>query len=387
MIHKGKKADIDKVDRVKADSVKTTVNKEHILNSINNNETIKFDFGNKGEADGYIKVDSSTKYLSNTGYGFNTPDRIKDIDSNGENELEDAVLFEKYGVASDNTFDVDLPDGLYEITVKMGPIHDRSRIVAEEYLQEFNIDLAGETRTFKVPVSDGKLNILATSSFGADGEYSLSSLDITKVPSDLSNKTNIWLCGDSTVANYDQRQDNPKCGWGQVLHEFVDTSKYEIRNFSSGGQYAKEFLEEDEFKPIEHYGKKGDYFVMVLGGNDVTASNPDEFYDCVSYMTDICKEKEMEVIYIQQPPLSDAVSLTPDLTDYWSNKQLGEMGEEKDVKVVDLFNPSFNFFKSIGQEETFTYFVKGDNEHTNMKGARYIANLFVEGAGLTKSNK
>jgi len=345
-------------------------------------ELKNFDFGNKSVASGYIGVDASTPYSKDRGYGFNQPENMENVDGSTDDELSDAVVFNEYGIKSDNTFNVDLEDGIYEVTIQTGPTSERTRVVAEGYLQEFNILSDNEKRTFRLPVSDGQLNILVTSSFGESGEYTLSSLTIDKVSTDVSNKQNIWLCGDSTVAEYAQTSDDVNCGWGQVLHEFVDTSKYEIRNFSSGGQYATNFLYDDEFDPIEYYGKKGDYFVMVLGGNDVTYSTPDDFYQAVSYMTDIALEKEMKVIYVQQPPLSDAVSLTPDLTDYWSNKQLGEMGEEKGVKVVDLFTPSFDFFKSIGQEETFTYFIEDDNEHTNEKGARLIAKYFVDGAEL-----
>lgn len=338
----------------------------------------KFDFGNRGTAKGYIGVKASDKYTKEKGYGFNTPKNMKNVNANGKKELRDAVLFKTFGTKSSNTFNVDLKKGMYEITIHTGITKNKSRILAEGYLQEFNIRSDGEKRTFRIPVIDGQLNLSVTSSFKESGEYTLSSLEVKKISDDPTMPQTIWLCGDSTVAEYDQREDNPVCGWGQVLHEFIDTSKFEIKNLSSGGQYAKSFLDTDEFKPVEHYGKKGDYFLMILGGNDTFYSNAKEFKECVSYMTDVARKNDIEVVYVKQPPKSTAVSQTPNLKTYWFNDELGELGEEKNVKIIDLFTPSFTFFKSIGQERTYTYFRIGDDEHTNEKGAKYIAEIVAK---------
>lgn len=119
----------------------------------------KFDFGGKGAASGYTGVSASEGYNSGKGYGFAQTGSVKDVDAAGSGALSDAVQFVSTDI--DNTFNVDLPNGLYQITVTTGNT-SRTSIKAEGMLQLMNLTGNNAVETFQIPVTDGQLNIQAT---------------------------------------------------------------------------------------------------------------------------------------------------------------------------------------------------------------------------------
>ena len=77
----------------------------------------KFDFGAGAVENGYTGVFATTAYTGTRGYGFNTPASMRNVTASGSGIASDAVQFLKFGTKSDNTFNVDLPNGLYEVKV------------------------------------------------------------------------------------------------------------------------------------------------------------------------------------------------------------------------------------------------------------------------------
>ncbi|MCC8169472.1 MAG: hypothetical protein LIO59_03750, partial [Oscillospiraceae bacterium] len=91
--------------------------------SIQDGETLYFDFGANAES-GYISVGAMDKYTKDKGYGFNhvSDVYVENVEASGSGILSDAVKFNKTGTKSDATFNVDLPEGLYNIRVYAGDI-------------------------------------------------------------------------------------------------------------------------------------------------------------------------------------------------------------------------------------------------------------------------
>jgi len=68
------------------------------------------------------------------------------------------------------------------------------------------------------------------------------------------NKQNyIYIGGDSTVCNYYPLDTSAQAGWGQMLHKFVDTNVFQIRNMASSGQFARGFRDDGQFEAIMKY--------------------------------------------------------------------------------------------------------------------------------------
>ena len=81
-----------------------------------------------------------------------------------------------------NTFNVDLPNGLYRVTVTLGDT-TRTSIAAEGVLQIINMTGNNARDTILIPITDGQLNIMATDG-KAGYAHTMSALDIEWVSSD-----------------------------------------------------------------------------------------------------------------------------------------------------------------------------------------------------------
>ncbi|MBR6242381.1 MAG: GDSL family lipase, partial [Ruminococcus sp.] len=256
----------------------------------------KFDFGGSGAASGYTGVSATDGYNASRGYGFAQTGNVTNVSAGGTGVTADAVKFNNYG--SGNTFNVDLPKGLYEVTVTIGNA-PRTSIKMEGMFQMMNLTGRGAKETVQLPVTDGQLNIQAVE--GMTGrEQSISAVEITQLNTTGVMPPTVWICGDSTVANYYNTADTAQHGWGQFFGGYVSGAGYKVRNMATSGQYAKGFYDGGQFAPIEAYGKSGDYFIVSIGINDINYSNASEYHDVVTTMVKKAKAKGMEVILVKQ---------------------------------------------------------------------------------------
>lgn len=340
----------------------------------------KFDFGGKGAASGYTGVSASEGYNSGKGYGFAQTGSVKDVDAAGSGALSDAVQFVSTDI--DNTFNVDLPNGLYQITVTTGNT-SRTSIKAEGMLQLMNLTGNNAVETFQIPVTDGQLNIQATEG-RANTPFTLSTLEITQLNTTGTTNPTVWLCGDSTVANYYNTADTSQHGWGQYFGSYISESGYQVRNMAASGQYAKGFVDAGQFTPIEAYGKAGDYYIISIGINDTNYSNATEYYETVTDMVKKTKAKGMEVILVKQQGRRSDLNRNPKLGGRWFGGQLDTIGQEQGVQVVDLFTPWQDFGISVGFDAMEAYYAADDDLHQSKLGSQKLAELM---AGLVTIGK
>lgn len=343
--------------------------------------TKKFDFGNGSAVSGYTQVKAEDGYNASRGYGFNTPSNMKNVGSAGRGICIDAVQFMQSGMTSNNTFNVDLPRGLYEVRVYLGNTN-RTSVAAEGVYQVMNMTGNNATAVFTLPVTDGQLNILATA--GKEGyAFTMSALEITQLSTDPTMPPTIWLCGDSTVCNYYPLDSSSQCGWGQLLDSYVDSSLY-VRNMATSGQFAKGFVNSGQFASIVKYIKPGDYYVISIGINDGNYSNETEYYNTVTDMVKQAKQKGATVVLVKQQGRATDVTQHPNLTGRWFGGSLDRVGNEQNVKVVDLFNLAFAYYKSIGQDATNRLFLS-DGLHPNREGAKILARMVADDVKFTTS--
>ena len=112
----------------------------------------KFDLGGSGAASGFTGVSATDGYNASRGYGFSGS--VSNVGSAGSGEKADAVKF------TGGTFNVDLPKGLYQVTVTTGN-SPRTTINIEGMPQMINLTGNNAVESIQVPVTDGQLNIAA----------------------------------------------------------------------------------------------------------------------------------------------------------------------------------------------------------------------------------
>ena len=347
--------------------------------------TYKFDLGGKGAAEGWTAVSAKDAYSAEKGYGFNTPDNVEDVDSKGENELSDGVKFltGSDSTNSDNTFNVDLPSGLYEIVVYAGGDAFRQSICAEGHFQV--MDLVGSTNSdyFRVPVTDGQLNLYTRA--GKDGQtYALSAITIAKLSDDPTLPPTVWFCGDSTVCNYYPDKSAPygyqygRHGWGQDFASFIKDGWY-VHNMATGGQTAEGFFTSGQHDTVKTYIKKGDYYIIGIGINDQGRKLPEQLYKM--YITNMVKDaKAAEAIPILVGQQGRKGDLGRKLPGRYYNHILEEVAKEQDVQFINLFKLFDDYKESLGaaHQDMIDALYANEDLHISPKGAKKCAQLIAD---------
>lgn len=346
--------------------------------------TYKFDFGAK-PAEGWTSVSAKDAYSKAKGYGFNTPANVKDIDAPGQNELSDAVQFltGSESTNSDNTFNVDLEPGLYEIAVWSGDSF-RQSICAEGHFQIMDLTGKGNYDVFQIPVTDGQLNLYSRAG-KAGTVFSLSAVTIAKISDDPTLPPTVWLCGDSTVCKYYPDSTNPlgvqygRHGWGQDLNIFIKP-EWSIRNMATGGQTATGFFKDGQHEAVKAYIKKGDYYIIGIGINDQGRKLPQADYK--NYITQMVLDAKnvgaTPVLVIQQGRKAD---LGRGLQTRWYGAVLREVAKEQNVQLIDLFKLFDNYKESLAKKSGGTELVAAlyanEDLHISPRGAKKCAQIIA----------
>jgi lysophospholipase L1-like esterase len=341
----------------------------------------KFDFGNGGTESGYIGVNASDKYSETKGYGFNTPENMLNVPAAGTGAASDAVQFVTYGTKSTNTFNVDLPNGLYEVKVTLGNTA-RASVAAEGVYQIINMTGNSATDQFQIPITDGQLNLLVTE--GKVGTaFTLSALEINKLSHHPVTNRTIYIGGDSTVCNYYPLANSVQAGWGQMLPQFVNTDTFQVRNMASGGQIARGFRNDGQLEAIMKYIKPGDYFILQLGINDTNPKNTTTEAEFKEIMRDMVKQvKSKGATVVLSTPQGRATDFNSanvhNSENRWYRHSILALAQEENVPLVDLNVLSSAYFTSIGPAATLALYMTGDTLHPNRAGAAELARLVME---------
>ncbi len=344
---------------------------EQTLNAAAAQTNWKFDLGANAE-NGYTSVSASDGYNSGKGYGFANTSGVKNVSAPGSGALSDAVQFTDVSNAS-NTFNVDVPNGLYNVTVTLGNCN-RTSVHIEHMLQIVNMTGGNAVHTLQVPVTDGQMNIRATD--GKTGyPHTISAIEISQVSTDPTLPGTVWMCGDSTVCNYYPLATSAQAGWGQVLRQYLPDG-WNVQNMAASGQYAKGFVNAGQFDVIEKNGKKGDVFVVSIGINDTNYSNADEYYTTVTDMVTRAKAKGMVVILVKQQGRCSDLKRNPLLGGRWFGGTLDTIVQEQNVQVIDLFTLFQDYcLANGGYDATLKLYCDGDDLHPNRNGAMILADL------------
>ncbi|HXG08499.1 MAG TPA: Calx-beta domain-containing protein [Gemmataceae bacterium] len=142
----------------------------------------RFDFGTADSpiALGFAQVTETTVYNPVQGFGWQSG-TIRSVDRGSPNALE-----QDFNSLRQGTFAVDLPNGEYLVTVTLGDAlarRDRVEVLLEGTSVARITTRAGQfaTRTFRVPVADGQLNLTLRDRGGRNRIAALNALEIAFV--------------------------------------------------------------------------------------------------------------------------------------------------------------------------------------------------------------
>lgn len=91
-------------------------------------------------------------------------------------------------------------------------------------------------------------------------------LAFTLLQCSTQKKIDIYLIGDSTMAEYDSTR-HPLTGWGEMLQPLFNEN-VTVHNFGKSGKSTKSFRDLGYWKTVHDSLKKGDYVIIQFGHND-----------------------------------------------------------------------------------------------------------------------
>jgi hypothetical protein len=227
-------------------------------------------------------------------------------------------------------FDVNLPDGNYDIAVTLGnPDYDSITTIKAECHRAMVLDAAvaagdSVTKVFTVNVqhgkrgdkeplnSDGRLNLEFV---GVDP--SIMKLDIRPNPKAIT----VYLVGGSSVGD---AENGPEAGWGQMLPLFFKPEEIAVSNRAIWIPPTQNSLPDNSPDEIAKTIKPGDWMLLQCGVNEGPAANR------VQSFIDVARQHQAKCVLINSLPPGDLA--------------------RNDIPLIDLNSMTTAFLEKLGSE-------------------------------------
>lgn len=314
---------------------------------------------------------------------------------------------ESFKVDAENgvTFEMEVPDGDYSVTVKTGGETETEANVfinGGERVRVYTLE-AGQTQDNeqRVVPQDGRITVQV---LGANPN--VTEIDIEQLPdrTEPGEKPTIYIAGDSTAQTYNYASAFPQTGWGQVFGDFF-TDDVVVENRAIAGRSAKSFNNDGRLDNILTEMHPGDYVFIQFGINDGAADKPERYISVEDYKELITGKYIGEVKKRGGIP----VLLTPTAASWWDEENncfmesrqdyavpTKEIAEETGAAFIDInavmtesWNSKYDLWGT--QEAVFDlYFIcepleskaypAGTDDHTHLKaaGAEKVAGMIVD---------
>ena len=238
-----------------------------------------------------------------------------------------------------------------------------------------------------------------------------------------AGKPMVFLCGDSTGKNEDNKPDG-MWGWGSQAYTVFDSTKCVFQNQAKAGRSTRTYIDEDRWEEVYNSLEKGDVVLIQFGHNDIGGIKDGKKRGVLATAKDssavYCMENSgvYKVIYSYgwylKKMIRDAqekgaipvlLSLTP--RNEWHegnghsrgfiypvkekagklyierrNEQFGSwcrsVARETGCEFVDIHNITADALDKLGPNKSAAYF-KNDHTHTSLKGAQLNAKSLAKG--------
>jgi lysophospholipase L1-like esterase len=357
----------------------------------------RFEFGPGPLRPGYTRVEPSTLYTAERGYGFEPGG---EIDGPGR-QAESASEAPPTGTCSTSGkpffFSVRVPAGNYRVTVTLGspsgPSDTTVRTECRRLMLEDVRTTAGQTvtRTLTANVHNthlpgGKRVRIKPRERGAlrwDDKLTLEfrgprpCVQAVEISPD-DDAITVYIAGDSTVTD---QIVPPWAGWGQMLPRFFRGQGVAISNHAASGESLSSFVSERRWEKLLSTVRKGDYLLVQFGHNDMKQHGPDAgaFKNYTRLLEQfVADARQRGVTPVLITPMH-RLDFTADgkvrntLGDY--PDAMRRVAEESGVMLIDLNAMSRGMYEKLGPEATQRLFV--DQTHTNERGAYLFADYIA----------
>ena len=230
-----------------------------------------FYFGTNKKTSKGTRIDSPLIYNATSGFGF-------DFDTAQNVQIKNSSFVTQKSAY----FSVKLPEGNYKIKVTMGSAEKETNVTIKAESRRLMLDQIaikkGEnvTKIFNVNVRTPKIDNTTSISL-KDRELGdlnwdnkltlefLGSVAIQKIEIiPVTNLTNVFLAGDSTVTDQDIE---PWASWGQFITQYFN-DEIVVANYAVSGSALNSFKASGRLKKILSLIKPGDYLIIEFGHND-----------------------------------------------------------------------------------------------------------------------
>jgi rhamnogalacturonan acetylesterase len=223
-------------------------------------------------------------------------------------------------------------------------------------------------------------------------------------------KPTLWLIGDSTVKNGQDKGGLSQWGWGHPLPAFFDTTHITIQNRAHGGTSSRTYQTNGDWDRVLSQIKPGDYLLMQFGTNDggslndtsrARASMPGNGEETTEIDNQLTHKPETVHTYgwyirkfisdAKSKGAAAAIVCSPIPRNIWSNGEIvpntkyalwaSQAAKEANAPFIDLNTIIDEKYQTLGQQYvTENLFPpKGEHTHTNWTGAILNAQSVVEG--------
>jgi lysophospholipase L1-like esterase len=236
-------------------------------------------------------------------------------------------------------------------------------------------------------------------------------------------KPMVFLCGDSTGKNEDDRPDG-MWGWGSQAYTVFDSTKCVFQNQAMAGRSTRTYIDEGRWEEVYNSLQKGDVVLIQFGHNDIGGIKDGKKRGVLATAKDssavYCMQNSgvYKVIYsygwylkkmIRDAQEKGAVPVLLSLTprNEWHegnghsrgfiypvkekagklyierrNEQFGSwcrsVSRETGCEFVDIHNITADALDKLGPTKSAAYF-KNDHTHTSLKGAQLNAKSLAKG--------
>ncbi|MDB5121879.1 MAG: lipolytic protein family [Mucilaginibacter sp.] len=218
-------------------------------------------------------------------------------------------------------------------------------------------------------------------------------------------KVVIYSIGDSTMAQYDQQEedkyqggkDYPLRGWMMMMPDFFNDNVV-IHNAAVSGRSTKNFREEGYWKKVIDSVKPKDYVFIQFGHNDektdsVHHTDPKTTFrqNLINYIVEVKQKRAYPVLItsITRRKFDDKGILVDTHGEYVT--VVRELAHDMKIPLIDLAKKTSGLIQSLGPEESKKLFLnvdsnkytrlpngKHDNTHLNVYGATRVSALAAQ---------
>lgn len=371
----------------------------------------KFDFGSGKVQHGYVQVLPSTKYTSESGYGFDLNSTITSKNTPGNDALKDDYISGEQPFY----FSVKLPEGNYNVKVILGDKQGTSATTIKAECRRVMIEKI-ETAKGKFATAEFTVHVKDTLIRSTNNKVRLKSREINylhwddKLTLEFNNRApkvcaveisiaenipTIFLAGNSTVVD---QAEEPWAAWGQMIPAFFQPKKIAVANYAESGETLKAFKAEKRLEKIWSLAKSGDYLFIEFAHNDQKPGG--NFLDPFTSYKQTLKEWIAEarkrniipvlVTSMHRRTFDSSGHITNSLGDY--PEAVRQTGKEEGVAVIDLNAMSKILYEAWGPQKSIKAFVHfaansfpnqpnelKDNTHFSTYGAYQLAKCVANG--------